>query len=210
MPVTTNDVDAIVRAVHALDFAAPRPPVVGISGFGGAGKSTLATLLQERMPGSAVVSGDEFLLARPPVRRSDHWVDVDRDRLREQVLTPARHGQSIRHQVWDSASAAPGPWVMLDGATALIVEGLGLYAPGLVELFDVRVWIDLDLETATARGMWRDEHDYGNPQLDLWVQVWKPNDADFFDRFRPDQAADILFQPSRHHFASKELPSFCD
>ncbi len=191
MPTTVvrsvSDVARLVRPV-----AESRAVVVGISGFGGAGKSTLAARLQEQLPGSVVIPGDEFLLERPPRSRSDHWSVVDRDRLRQQVLEPARRGAQVGFQVWDPAAQRLGPWVRLDQPTVIIVEALGLYVPELIELFDLRVWIDVDLDTATRRGMWRDEHVYGNPQTELWLQVWKPNDADFFTRFRPDRLADVL------------------
>ncbi len=101
---------------------------------------------------------------------------VDRDRLVREVLVPAR-------------KVTPG-----GAGSAVIVEGLGLFVPELLGLFDLRVWVDVRLEEATAQGMWRDEHVWGNPQRDLWTDVWAPNDADFFRRFRPDLAADILFR----------------
>ena len=100
----------------------------------------------------------------------------------------------MRYQVWDPETQALGPWVELDQPTSIIVESLGLFVPELAELFDLRVWIDVDLDTATERGRWRDEHVYGNPQTELWLDVWKPNDAAFFNRFRPDQVADVLYE----------------
>lgn len=185
----------LARSVVALDLPDGRAPVVGISGFGGSGKSTLAAELAQHLPGSAVVPGDEFLHSRPPIERSADWGSVDRERLVGQVLEPARRGAARAYQVWDHDTAAPGPWVSLAGATAVLVEGLGLYVPELVWLFDLRVWVDVDLDTATARGMWRDEHEYGNAQADLWTGVWRPNDADFFERYRPDRAAHVLYAP---------------
>ncbi|MGZ4598833.1 MAG: uridine kinase family protein [Oryzihumus sp.] len=193
MPQELDSAGALARTVLALDLPEGRAPVVGVSGFGGSGKSTLAAALHQHLPGSTVVPGDEFLRSRPPTARSQDWGSVDRDRLADQVLEPARRGAAQAYQVWDHDTGAPGPWVSLAGATAVIVEGLGLYVPALAGLFDLRVWVDVDLDTATARGMWRDEHEYGNAQADLWTGVWRPNDADFFERYRPDRAAHILY-----------------
>lgn len=195
MPEALADIESIARAVCGLDLPGARAPVVGISGFGGAGKSTLAGLLQQQLAGAAVVPGDEFLRTRPPVERSDDWNAVDRDRLVREVLGPARLDGAACYQVLDPTSGALGPWVSIDHPTAFIVEGLGLYVPELVGLFDLRIWIDLDLDTSTRQGMWRDEHEYGNAQTDLWTDVWKPNDLAFFHTFRPDRSADILFTP---------------
>ncbi len=186
----------IVDAIQLLEVLGSRPVVIGISGYGGAGKSTLARQLQSLLPGCAVVPGDEFLLSRPPTRRSDDWGDVDRRRLVDQVLAPARRGEAPSYQVLDPETMELGPWVSLVDAEVVVVEGLGLFTPELVDLFDVKVWIDVALATATAQGMWRDEHEYGNAQADLWLEVWQPNDADFFARFRPDLAADVHYRPA--------------
>jgi hypothetical protein len=58
----------------------------------------------------------------------------------------------------------------------------------------VKVWVDVDLQTATRQGMRRDEHVWHNPQTELWLEVWEPNDADFYARFRPDRLADVLYR----------------
>ena len=187
----------IAEAVLGLDLPGGRPPVVGVSGFGGAGKSTLAAKVAGHLAGAAVVPGDEFLRSRPPTERSDDWGDVDRVLLAEDVLAPLRAGRTASYRVYDPVRRGPGPRVSLVGATAVIVEGLGLFVPELVDLFDLRIWVDVDLDSATAQGMWRDEHEYGNPQTELWTRVWRPNDADFFTRFRPDRAADLLYRPPR-------------
>ena len=194
MQQVASEPGAVVRAVRDLTLGSSRPPVIGISGFGGSGKSTLADLLRVELHGSAVVPGDEFLLSRPPTALSPDWDVVDRDRLRRQVMDPVRAGRPAAYQVWDPVAGALGPWVSLAGAAAVIVEGLGLFVPDLLELFDVRVWLDVDLDTATAQGRWRDEHVYGNPQTELWLDVWKPNDADFHRTFRPDESATIRYR----------------
>ncbi|WP_457099728.1 hypothetical protein [Microbacterium sp. P5_E9] len=62
------------------------PIVVGVSGYGGAGKSTLARGLVELVPGSVRMRGDDFL---DPVRshqRSHDWDGVERTRLVREVL----------------------------------------------------------------------------------------------------------------------------
>src|SRR3954471_20007253 len=113
MQLVTPDLQEIVRGLLARCAAPGRPRVLGVSGFGGSGKSTLAERLRQALDGSAVVPGDEFLNSRPPRGRSDGWDVMDRDRLRRQVLLPARDGKTVRYQEWDPATGAPGPWVEL-------------------------------------------------------------------------------------------------
>jgi len=180
----------------SLSHNGDRPTIVAISGFGGAGKTTLALLLRDELPGAVVVHGDEFMRTRPGTERSGDWGSMDRDRLLRQVLAPTRRGEAAKYQRYDSKSGAPEPWESLEGATVVVVEGIGLFHPDLVASFDLRVWIDVDLDTATQQGMWRDRHVFNNPQVELWDRVWKPNDAEFFHRYRPDQAADVMYAPA--------------
>jgi uridine kinase len=194
MTERTGDVDAIADAIRALPWS-PRP-VVGVSGFGGAGKTTLASALAARLDKAAVVPGDEFMRARPCAQRSDDWSCIDRERLLDQVLGPAKRGGPVTYQVFDAELRTLGPWVSVDDESVPIVEGVGLFHPDLAGCFDLRVWVEVSLSDATAQGIWRDTHVWHNPQRDLWEQVWEPNDADFFARFRPDRAADILYRPT--------------
>lgn len=191
----TSSASAIASRVVSRSGDIGRPAVVGISGFGGAGKSTLAVTLSEQLPGSNLVPGDEFMRARPCAIRSDDWSSIDRERLLQQVLLPVQQGRDTRYQIYDWESEALGAWVSIRGSDPVIVEGVGLFHPELRSYFDLRVWIDVDLETATAQGIRRDTVVHNNPQTELWELVWKPNDGDFFNRFRPDQTADILFAP---------------
>lgn len=191
----TSDVSALAALVRTARLKLDRPALVGISGFGGAGKSTLAGALREHLPKAVVVPGDEFLLDRPTTKRCDDWSSVDRMRLLDQVLLPVRRGAAPRYQIYDGGTGSLGPWIDAAGSV-VVVEGLGLFHPELAAQFDLRIWIDVDLDSATAQGKWRDEHVWQNPQTELWNDVWMPNDADFFARFRPDLAADIHYAPA--------------
>ena len=195
MSVRTKHVSEIVAAIQTLVSDLDRPPLVAVTGFGGAGKSTLAARLCDDLPDAAVVPGDEFMRTRPPVGRSDDWADLDRDRLLRQVVEPGQTGAPVRYQVYDPEHQAPGPWLSVDGAGVIIVEGLALLHPDLADRYDLTVWVDVDLDIATEQGMWRDRHVFGNPQVELWEEVWKPNDAGFHHRYRPDLVADLLFTP---------------
>jgi uridine kinase len=169
-PRRVSDISAIAAEVRSLSRQLGPAPVVGISGYGGAGKTMLARALSEQLPGSLIVTGDEYLLERPPTTRCDDWSCLDRLRLLDDVRATASGGSVVQ-----------------------VVEGLGLFHPDLIEHFDLRIWIDVDLETATEQGMWRDEQIWHNPQTQLWLDIWKPNDADFFRRFRPDLSAHIVY-----------------
>jgi uridine kinase len=169
--------------------------VVVVSGFGGAGKSTFAAQLAQRVDGAVALSADDFIVDQQR-ERCDDWRSVDRFRLREQVLVPIRAGQSPRYQRYDWPTNALAEWHDLDLPAVLIVEGIGVVHPDLMPFFDASAWIDMPLEVANERGRRRDKDEYGVDHDVMWRDLWTPNDRDYFERFRPDDLADFVVEPA--------------
>jgi uridine kinase len=188
-----STLEDIVVAIAALQDERSRV-VVGISGFGGSGKSTLARLLVADAPGVVRIRGDDFLDPVRSHRRSGDWDGVERVRLRREVLTPFREGRASEFRRFDWALgelAAPEP---VPDAGVLVVDAVGLFHPELDGAVDLRIWVDVDLETATSRGMARDRT-AGHEHDRLWEEVWEPNERDFAAAFDPRHAADLRYVP---------------
>ena len=89
----------LVEKLSTLLSAHPDHPVlVALDGRCGSGKTTLAAQLARQFPQSITVHTDDFYL--PPASRVANWeqipcANMDLERLRAQVLTPARTGQSL-------------------------------------------------------------------------------------------------------------------
>jgi len=185
--VDLTDLPALVaRRRHT----AGRPIVVGISGYGGSGKSTLARRLVEDLPDAVRMRGDDFLDPARVHRRSSDWDGVERDRLADEVLRPFRDGTpgEFRRYDWDlDRLVDPEP---VPRADVLVVDLIGLFHPDTLPLLDLTVWCDVDLPTATERGMARDRaagHDHDR----VWAEVWAPNEREFAERFAPRGLAEV-------------------
>ncbi|RIJ53494.1 phosphoglycerate transporter [Clavibacter lycopersici] len=171
--------------------AADQPLVVGVSGYGGSGKSTLARHLAASLPGSVRLRGDDFLDPSRSHRRSSHWHGVDRLRLVDEVLDPLRSGRPSAFRRYDWGRRQLGPFEPLPATDLLVVDLIGLLHPEARPWIDLAVWCDVDLATASARGMERDAR-LGREHAALWRDVWIPNERDFDAGFAPRQAADVL------------------
>ncbi|SDI02844.1 uridine kinase family protein [Agrococcus jejuensis] len=183
--------EGLVARVETLAAATGRPIVVGISGVGGAGKSTLARALVDRVDGAVRMCGDDFLSPARSHERSTDWDGVERERLVRDVLVPFRERRASTFQRWDwhaGALAAPEP---VPTGSVLVVDLIGLLHPEALGALDLTVWCDVDVAVATERGIARDRA-AGNDHDALWRDVWVPNDADFVARFAPRDGADVL------------------
>lgn len=165
-----------------------------MSGFGGAGKSTFARALAAVIAGAYVIGADDFWRPDRDVRSAD-WDAIDRDRLREEVLEPARARRPVTFRRADFVTGALGKPVAVPPGATLIVEGIGLFHPALVPLFDLTVWLDVPFQIALARGMERDRREYGVDHDDRWRDVWGPNDLDFLAAYDARGRADLIVIP---------------
>lgn len=193
MTVEVASVDDVAEAIRRRSAGRERY-VVGISGFGGSGKSTLTRALLQLIPGAVRVRGDDFLDPPRVFERSDDWAGVDRLRLREEVLEPYRRGEAVVFRRYDWAAGRLGEAEALREARILLVDLIGLLHPELDGCLDLTVWVDTDLETATRRGKARDR-DLGNDHDRVWDEVWAPNERDFDRRFHPRETAELRYSP---------------
>ncbi|MFT4028670.1 MAG: phosphoglycerate transporter [Protaetiibacter sp.] len=188
------DQDALRELIVARSAKLRRPIVVGVSGFGGSGKSTLTRPLVDAIPGAVRMRGDDFLDPVRSHRRSLDWDGVERTRLVDEVLVPFRTRQASTFRRYDwarGALAAPEP---VPAGRVMIVDVIGLFHPEATPALDLTVWCDVDLETATERGMRRDAA-AGRDHARLWREVWVPNERDFAAAFAPRESAEVLFSP---------------
>lgn len=58
--------------------------------------------------------------------------------------------------------------------------------------FSYTIWMDCPVEEATARGKKRDREDYHSPQDELWDGIWKENDVQYDEMYKPREMADVI------------------
>ena len=155
--------DLIVQ-LQALAESGDQSVVIGISGYGGSGKSTFARDLSSQILDSFVIGVDQYYVLEKDAL-DDNWDCFDRSLMR---------GEVQRH---------------LGRAKLIICEGVGIFHPDTADQFSIRIWVDLDLETATSRGMKRDREVQGQNHDHLWREIWEPNERRFEAKHDPRSKA---------------------
>lgn len=158
---------------------------MGVSGFAGAGKTTMAHRLVDEVGDGLRLRADDYLDPVRAHRPSSDWA-LDRDRLKREVVVPFRTGKPVMIRRLDWATRQLGAPTPLPRVSVLVVEGVGLFHPDLLESFDLTVWVDVDLQTARRRGRSRGR----------WNRVWTTNDRTFEHLFHPRDGAGLRYVPS--------------
>ena len=194
-PATYDD---LLRRTRALvDATEDRVPVVGISGHGGAGKSTLALRLAADLgiTEDQVVATDAFY-ARTCGPEAGMWEQCDWALL-ERVVRRAREGaERLRYDYrWWSGETGVEDHPM---PAVLVVEGIRLFHDGTSEWFDLSAWIEMDVEEAGARAVARNVlQGDDEAELALWDTKGIPEGRDYEQLARPQERADLVISSER-------------
>lgn len=171
----------------------PTPKLISISGFGGSGKSTIAKRLGEIL-NAPVVGVDSFQNEKVFTFDFNNWEVMDYARLEREVILPFFSGSKEITYGHFNNPAKPLVGRNFANNGILIIEGVGLFRPELLKYFTYKVWVDVDIGEAMARGKKRDREEYGNPTDEFWDTVWKKNDLQCFNTYHPDEAADYIIK----------------
>lgn len=165
-------------ALDLIDTTADgrRLTLVGIGGRGGAGKSTLAAMIQD----AQVVSTDEF------------WTGdgFDLERLGREVINPLLADDVARFASYDWALRAARGERTIEPVGIVVIEGVCALHRDLREAYDVRIWVDAPYDVRLARGVARD----GEEARATWVEKWMPSEDRYVARDDPISCAHLVIQ----------------
>jgi uridine kinase len=166
--------------------------IVAIDGGGGAGKSTFAKRLQELIPNSAVIHGDDFYKG-PWDKRLDHTNYVvnpmfDWDRYQSEVLDAVRDGKLVQYHVYDWHKHLSEEVVSVPQGATVIVEGGYVTQKNFADSYDFKIWIEADMNLRLEKALVRD----GEHMRYLWEEDWLPVERNFIEKDNPASRADLI------------------
>ncbi|CAN6644301.1 uridine kinase [Trichomonascus vanleenenianus] len=166
------------------------PYIIGIAGCSGSGKTSIASSIIKKLnvPWTILMSMDNFYNPLTPEQKklafeskwdfdSPESFDLD---LLVKTLKDLKQGKKVQIPTYSfKEHDRTDKYVTIYGANVIILEGIyALYDPRVLELMDLKVFVDTDFDICLARRLNRDILHRGR-ELVLSVQQWerfvKPN-----------------------------------
>lgn len=177
--------------------------LVLISGGTCSGKTTIAKAIGQRLHSlkTVIISHDNYYkrldhlsLAERSRVNFDHPDSIDKQLLLLDLKDMLQgHAVNVPEYDFVTHSRSEGKLCIAD-ADVIILEGIfALYYPELIELSDLKIYVDTDADTRLARRISRDILDRGRDVesvLDQYMQTVKPSHAAFIEPSKKN--ADVI------------------
>ena len=158
--------------------------LIAVDGVGGAGKTTLAELLQKEIKNSFIVQLDDFY---SPILQA-----ADLQRLKEQVILPLHNHQEAKYQIYEWKSDSFSDWHILKPEGIFIFEGVYALENNIRDYYDLKIWIDCPADLGLKRGIARDIERDGVDNTDKWINIWSPLEKKYKNEQEPNKTADYI------------------
>ncbi|MCR5009873.1 MAG: uridine kinase [Clostridia bacterium] len=190
--------------------------VIGICGGSGSGKSTLARKIKEEFGSRAsIVSMDSFYKYQPNTTYEertrtnyDHPDAFDTDIMIE-CVKELKSGKDTKIPVYDFTihNRSSQPWETVKATPVIILDGILLFAfPQLVELMDIKVFVDTDADVRILRRVHRDVIKRGRSVesvIDQYLNTVKPMHEAYVEPYK--KLADVIIPEGAHNSVAREM-----
>lgn len=192
--------DEILKSIHqqlrlkASD--ADKPALLAIDGRCGSGKSTLGEKLAEEWHASLFHMDDFYLQPgqRTEERLNEPGGNVDRERFLREVLLPLREGKQVSYRRFDCGTFAFDPVRLIEPGSIAIIEGSYACHPQLRNLYDLRIFLDIDPAVQAERIAKRN----GPKALERFKALWIPLEEKYFRECAVRECCDYVLKNYSH------------
>ena len=166
-----------------------RPLIIGIDGRCGSGKTTLSNILKDCF-NAEIIRFDHFFLQphqRVEERLNEIGGNFDYERFILEVKNPLINKKDSYYQVFNCASMKLEEQIKVDTSKTIIIEGTYSCHPLIEDIYDIKIFVDIDSEEQINRIRNRD----GELFLNKFISEWIPKEEAYFLKFNVEDKADI-------------------
>lgn len=153
---------------------------VAIDGMCGGGKTTLAQILAE-IYGAQLFHMDDYFLPferKTPERLAEPGGNVDYERFEEEIAC-RKLDEPVLFRAYDCSCGELGEWQKVEPNKVRIVEGSYSMHPHFGDIYDVKMWVQIDPQLQKERILRRN----GEQMLRRFVNEWIPMENHYAEAF---------------------------
>lgn len=183
---------------------------IGINGVDTSGKTTFANRYSKFLSSinvkNIVVHLDDFHNTSHLRRQGKDEIDAyynnafNYTMLIEEILLPLKENGYVKKDIaclnLDTDKYDKTIHISIDSDTTLILEGVLLFRPPILEYLDKKIFIDIDFDEVMRRAVIRDVPKYGESFLEKYVNKYIPIQKRYFKEFSPLEIANIIVDNS--------------
>ena len=181
----------IMEISHHLSTDENLPYIVAIDGMSASGKSTLGELLHKNFPESNLFHMDDYFL-RPHQRTKERLAEiggnVDYERFQNEILSHLSDEDGLTYQKYDCCTQTLGTDIFVPWQPLVIIEGSYSQHPYFKNIYDLRIFCEIDAEDQKKRILERN----GKAMLNRFVSEWIPKENDYFAAYQIKEKVDSL------------------
>ena len=163
--------------------------ILSIEGGAGSGKTTLAAKLQKKFGGNVYHMDDFFL---PPDMRTKERLDtpggnVHYERFCDEVVDGIYSDDWFTYGVFDCSVGKINRFREMPPTNLHIVEGVYSAHPFFEEIYDLRIFLEIDVETQRERIRKRN-----GDMAEMFFSRWIPLENKYFEAYNTKEKSDII------------------
>lgn len=166
--------------------------LIAIDGRAGAGKSTLAKELAELLDGE-IISMDDFFLPmelRTEERLNEPGGNVHYERFADEVGLKLVYAMPFEYGVFDCSEMKIASKKHIKNGRIVIVEGSYSLRPEFRDLYDIRIFMDVEPDVQMKRITERN----GAEMAIRFKELWIPMEEKYFEKCGVKECADIVLK----------------
>ena len=164
---------------------------VAIDGRCAAGKTTLAAELQKTL-NCNVIHADSFFLRpeqRTPERYATPGENIDHERLLAEVLIPLSRGDAFCYSPFNCKTQSLDEKICVPKKAVTVIEGSYCCHPSLADLYDLKVFLDVDEKTQKERILSRNPDNF-----EMFFKKWIPLEELYISTFSGRKVFDLYIE----------------
>ena len=172
------------------EIDAKRPRLVAIDGRCASGKTTLSNTLS-KIYDCNIFHADDFFLP-PEMRTTDRLStpggNLHRERLYDEILLPIKEKRTAFYRKFFCDSCTLSDYIAAPDKALNIVEGSYSMHPELFDMYDLRIFLDIDKDLQLSRLRLRESEE----SLATFISRWIPLEEAYFSVYGIRSRADVV------------------